>query len=229
MSLPGGNFKPTRSGPEGDVLENSRLVSALALTQLQELTLSIGLNGLYVAKHPSLKTLTLDYSKRSPFVQVTKECFVNVDTLKIQRLKADFANDWKRSAGYTPKINRLIASLPNIRTLEFTSGDAAKHCSIPLSVDKVIIWSEQNIITNPPLKKFVASDAQIDAIRWGRQFLRDLPSGSALRSIDMHWPEKSEVHECWHGYEHLVMKTGVKVVLWQNDETWRMFGPLGMD
>jgi hypothetical protein len=103
-------YEPQKEEPTNNnrnVVEIRRLASALALTQVEDLTLSTGLNGLHVAKLPSLNTLIVDFSKTNPFVQVTKGCFVNVITLKIQCLETD-----RPGPGYATKANWLLPHFP---------------------------------------------------------------------------------------------------------------------
>jgi hypothetical protein len=139
-----GSEAQSRSTEGRGLFEILRLAKALASTQVQDLTLSTGLNELQVAKLPSLKTLTVDYPRRNPFGRVSQGRFTSVEKLIIQRL----ATDAKYGAGglsvplYTKFVNNLIASLPNVRTMEFTSGVAAKLCSIPTYVEKIIIRPE---------------------------------------------------------------------------------------
>jgi hypothetical protein len=149
--------------------DNNRLGRALALTHIQELTLSSGLNGLHVAKLPSLKTLTVDYSQANPFVYVPKGFFPNVKTLIIQRLATDSNNNREDPflMIFADKVNTLIRSLPNVHTMELTSIEGAELCHIPTYVEGIIIRSELATMGEPLSMKDSTLLAQINAIAWG--------------------------------------------------------------
>jgi hypothetical protein len=212
-------YEPREEEPttdEGNVLEIRRLANALALTQVKDLTLSTGLNGLHVASLLSLKTLTADFSKTNPFVRVTKGCFVNVTTLKIQCLDTD-----RPGPGYATKANWLLSSLPNLRTVEFTCSEAAALCSIPLSVEKINIRLELDSmgpISDHKRRSITGS------IIWSLPFIDKVPIGSTLRSIEIYWPKELSFIRFPDAPYDLVTWTGVKVVIWQGGKITKTYG-----
>jgi hypothetical protein len=212
-------YEPREKEPtndDGNVVEIRRLASALALTQVEDLTLSTGLNGLHVAKLPSLKTLIVDFSKTNPFVRVTNGCFVNVTTLKIQCLETD-----RPGPGYATKANWLLSSLPNLRTVEFTCSEATALCSIPLNVEKINIRLELD--STGPIsdhKRRLITGSLI----WSLPFIDKVPSGSKLRSIEMYWPKELSPIRFPDAPHDLVTWTGVKVIIWQEGKIIKVYG-----
>jgi hypothetical protein len=212
-------YEPQKEEPtndDGNVVEIRRLASALALTQVEDLTLSTGLNGLHVAKLPSLKTLVVDFSKTNPFVRVTKGCFVNVTILKIQCLETD-----RPGPGYATKANWLLSSLPNLRTVEFTCSEAAALCSIPLNVEKINIRLELDStgpISDPKRRSITGS------LIWSLPFIGKVPSCSKLRSIEIYWPEELSHNPFPDAPHDLVTWTGVKLMIWQEGKIIKTYG-----
>jgi hypothetical protein len=65
---------------------------------------------------------------------------------------------------------------------------------------------------------------QVETITWGCNFLRELPSGSALPAINMYLPEKRDMVRGWGKCYGLATRTGVKVVVWRKGEILEIIG-----
>jgi hypothetical protein len=169
----------------GDALEISRLASALAVTEVEDLTLSTGLNGLHVAGFPNLKTLTVDFSKGDTYPQVPYGCFVNVITLNIQCIETDLVGP-----DFALKLRSLNSSHRNFRTLEFMSVEAALCGSIPSNVESII--NRLQFDTTAPISKGKLNSHR-NAIQKRLLLLYNVPSGWNLRYLHAYWPDRSDI------------------------------------
>tara|TARA_R110002003_G_scaffold562_1_gene20412 strand:+ start:2174 stop:3343 length:1170 start_codon:yes stop_codon:yes gene_type:complete len=190
-------------------LDVRRLAQGLATTKTKDLALSTDLNGMAAARLPSLKTLTLDYAGSNPFVTIQKGCFANVTTLKI----CGRPNVPRPTSNFAWKVNKLCSSLPHLRTLEFDSGAAVQDAFIP----GVVAAHVEKVVVRP---------ADFDAVNWGRSYLGMRGAGgteSKVKCIEMYWRDDWPLHTFWIGYEQVVARTGVKVVVGWRGRVWRVF------
>ncbi|KAF2135031.1 hypothetical protein P153DRAFT_278789 [Dothidotthia symphoricarpi CBS 119687] len=153
-----------------DTSEVTVLSRGLALTRIHTLILSTDLNGLNRAGLPSLTTLTLDFSKRNPFVMVAKGSFANVATLKIQGSAMDPTGHDQPFVDHQLKLELLFSKLPQLRTLEFETGLPAGTCTIPSWIEKIII-----------------RDADWNTLLWAQYIEETRVASSALRHIEVYW------------------------------------------
>ena len=131
--------------PESEVVEYwdceqtrcqvARLSEGLSvMTQITELTLSTGLNGLRAARLPSLKTLTVDFDGFHQFVMVGRGNLHNVETLKLQYT---YTLDWSKEP-LCKKLGILLRGLRGLRTIEFPpSVSLPRGCEISDYVETI--------------------------------------------------------------------------------------------
>ena len=104
------------------------------MTQITELTLSTGLNGLRAARLPSLKTLTVDFDGSHQCVMVGRGNLHNVETLKLQYT---YTLDWSEEL-LCKKLGILLRGLRGLRTIEFPpSACLPQGCEIPDCVETI--------------------------------------------------------------------------------------------
>ncbi|KAF1848729.1 uncharacterized protein K460DRAFT_427988 [Cucurbitaria berberidis CBS 394.84] len=198
-------YRSTKIETKHDNTEVLRLSQGLAATQVKSLTLSTGLNGLAVARQPSLTSLTLDYTGPHQFVSIRKGCFLNVTNLNIRCRQ----NEFESMAGHDPhyrssfraKLEILLRGLPRIRVLEFESGAAASQCEIPPSVELIRFRG-----------------AEWDALQWVHFYLREKEVSVIPRRIELHCSKKSRDEVRWMQFDKWVRNTGVQVmIMWRGD------------
>jgi hypothetical protein len=97
--------------------------------------------------------------------------------------------------------------------LEFDSGAAVQDAFIPG-------------VAAAHVEKVVVRPADFDAVNWGRSYLGMRGADgteSKVKCLEMYWRDDWPMHTFWIGYEQVVARTGVKVVVGWRGKVWRVF------